>query len=154
VSAVDVAAYFLDTSTVVKRYVQEIGTAWVQSLTSPAAGHALFLVRITLAEVVAAVTRRERGGSLAAAAAAQALADFQYDFAQQYFVVDVSAGLVAQAAALARTHGLRGYDAVQLAAACEVHAQAPSLTLLSADADLNTAAAAEGLRVDDPNRHP
>jgi hypothetical protein len=59
-----VAAYFLDTSTVVKRYVQEIGTAWVQALLAPAAGHSLFLVRITLAELVAAVTRRERGGTI------------------------------------------------------------------------------------------
>jgi predicted nucleic acid-binding protein len=149
-----VAAYFLDTSTVVKRYVQEAGTAWVQALSAPAAGHSLFLVRITLAELVAAVTRRERGGTIAAPDAATALRDFQYDFAHQYFIVEVSAPLVARAASLARTHALRGYDAVQLAAALEVHAQAPSLTLLSADAGLNAAAAAEGLLVDNPNHHP
>jgi hypothetical protein len=61
---------------------------------------------------------------------------------------------VDRAAALARTHALPGYDAVQLAAALEVHALAPSLTLLSADAGLSAAAAAEGLSVDDPNHHP
>jgi uncharacterized protein len=49
---------------------------------------------------------------------------------------------------------LRGYDAVQLAAALEIHFQIPSLTLLSAGVDLNAAAAAEGLSVDDPNTHP
>jgi uncharacterized protein len=149
-----VAAYFLDTSTVVKRYARETGTAWVQALAAPAAGHALFLVRITQAELVAAVTRQERGGKIAPADAATALADFQHDFAHQYFLIEVSVALVARAAALARTHALRGYDAVQLAAALEVHAQAPSLTLLSADAGLNAAAAAEGLLVDDPNNHP
>lgn len=53
------AAYFLDTSTVVKRYVREIGTSWVQALAAPAAGHSLIVVRITLAETVAAVTRLE-----------------------------------------------------------------------------------------------
>ena len=148
------AVYYLDTSTIAKRYVQEIGTAWVQALCAPTAGHALFVARITLAEMVAAVTRRERGGFLSAQAAATALADFQYDFAHQYFIVEVSAALVAQAAALARTHALRGYDAVQLAAALEVQAQAPALTLLSADAGLNAAAVAEGLLVDDPNSHP
>ena len=111
-------------------------------------------MRIALVEMVAAVTRRERGGHISAQAAASALADFQYDFAHQYFVVEVTATLVDQAASLARTHALRGYDAVQLAAALEVHAQAPPLTLLSADANLNTAAAAEGLLVDDPNSHP
>ena len=148
------AAYFLDTSTVLKRYVQETGTAWVQALAAPTARHSLFVVRITLAETVAAITRRERGGSITPQDAATAVADFQLDFARQYRVVEVSAGLVAQAATLARRHALRGYDAVQLAAALEIHATDPSLTLLSADAELNAAATAEGLAVEDPNSHP
>jgi predicted nucleic acid-binding protein len=149
-----VAAYYFDTSTVLKRYVLETGTAWVQALAAPAARHSLFIVRITQAETVAAITRRERGGTITAPDAATALADFQIDFASQYRIVEVSAGLVAQAATLARRHGLRGYDAVQLAAVLEVHATDPSLTLISADTELNTAALAEGLAVDDPNRHP
>jgi uncharacterized protein len=149
-----VAAYFLDSSTVVKRYVREVGSAWVQALAAPTAGHTLFLARITLAETVAAVTRRERSAQLSAQDAATALADFQYDFVHQYRVVEISEPLVMRAAALARKHALRGYDAVQLAAALEVHSQAPSLTFLSADAGLNAAASAEGLLVDDPNSHP
>lgn len=146
--------FFRDTSTVLKRYIQETGTAWVQTLAAPAAGHSLIIVRITLAESVAAITRRERGGTIAPADAATALADFQLDFARQYLIIEVSASLVDQAAVLARKHGLRGYDAVQLAAALEAQARLPSLTLLSADAALNAAARAEGLAVDDPNSHP
>jgi len=149
-----VAAFFLDTSTVLKRYVQETGTAWVQALAAPTVRHSLFVVRIALAETVAAITRRERGGSITPQDAATAVADFQLDFARQYRVVEVSAGLVAQAATLARRHALRGYDAVQLVAALEIHATDSSLTLLSADAELNTAATAEGLAVEDPNSHP
>jgi hypothetical protein len=42
---------------------------------------------------------------------------------------------------------------VQLSAALEIHANDPSLTLLSADVELNSAAMAEGLTVDDPNSH-
>ncbi|MGA8348957.1 MAG: type II toxin-antitoxin system VapC family toxin [Isosphaeraceae bacterium] len=148
------AAFFLDTSTVLKRYVQETGTAWVQALAAPTVRHSLFVVRITLAETVAAITRRERGESITPQNAATAVADFQLDFARQYRVVEVSARLVAQAATLARRHALRGYDAVQLAAALEIHATDSSLTLLSADAELNTAATAEGLAVEDPNSHP
>ena len=147
------AAFFLDTSTVLKRYVQETGTAWVQALAAPTVRHSLFVVRITLAETVAAITRRERGESITPQNAATAVADFQLDFARQYRVVEVSARLVAQAATLARRHALRGYDAVQLAAALEIHATDSSLTLLSADAELNTAATAEGLSVEDPNSH-
>ncbi len=148
------AEFFLDTSTVLKRYVLEIGTPWVQALAAPATGHSLIIVRITLAETVAAITRRERGGSITPADAATAMADFQLDFARQYFIIEVSAPLIELAAALARKHGLRGYDAVQLAAALDTQARLPSLTLLSADADLNAAAMAEQLAVDDPNSHP
>jgi hypothetical protein len=53
-----VAIYFLDTSAVVKRYVLEIGTAWIQALTDPAAGNVHCIARITPPETVAAITRR------------------------------------------------------------------------------------------------
>lgn len=148
------AAFFLDTSTVLKRYVQETGTAWVQAIAVPTAGHSLIVARITLPETVAAITRRERGGSITPQNATFALAAFQQDFARQYVIVDISAALLDHAAALARAHGLRGYDATQLAAALEIRSQVPSLTLLSADLELNAAAATEGLAVDDPNSHP
>ncbi len=148
------AVDFLDASAVMKRYVQETGVAWVQALAAPNAGHSLIVARITLTETVAAITRRERGGSITPHDAATALADFQLDFARQYIIVEISAGIVAHAARLARRHGLRGYDAVQLAAALEIHANDSSMWLLSADVELNTAAAVEGLHVDDPNSHP
>jgi predicted nucleic acid-binding protein len=149
-----VAIYFLDTSAIVKRYVQETGTVWVQSLTAPPAGHIHFLARITLPETVAAISRRERGGHLTPADATDALTDFRHDFIHQYRIVDISTVLLDHAADLARTHVLRGYDAVQLAAALAVSGLVPSLTLISADGDLNTAALAEGLAVDNPNAHP
>jgi hypothetical protein len=60
--------------------------------------------------------------------------------------------------ALAETHAIRGYDAVQLAAAVEVRAASlaagTTMTLISADLSLNTAAVAEGVSVEDPNLHP
>lgn len=59
---------------------------------------------------------------------------------------------------LAERHGVRGYDAVQLAAARATDAVARSVgtpaTLVSADLELNAAAAAEGIAVEDPNNHP
>jgi hypothetical protein len=154
-----VAAYFFDSSAVVKRYVQEMGTAWVLSVMDPAAGHALYVARITGVEVVSALTRQTRSGAVAPEAAATALMQFRHDFTHQYRTVDITPSLITRAMGLAETHALRGYDAVQCAAALVVHTyrQAlgmPLLTLVSADDALNTAAAAEGLLVDDPNAHP
>ena len=45
------AAYFLDTSAVVKAYVQETGTSWIRNLAAPASGHFLYLARIAEVEV-------------------------------------------------------------------------------------------------------
>jgi uncharacterized protein len=149
-----VAVYFLDTSAIVERHILETGTAWMQALTDPAAGNMHCIARITRPETVAAITRRERGGHIAPADAITALNDFDQDFAQQYLIVAMSDALIDHAAVLARTHGLRGYDAVQLAAALEVWSQIPSTVLVSGDGDLNAAATAEGMAVDNPNAHP
>jgi predicted nucleic acid-binding protein len=85
-------------------------------------------VRITLAETIAAITCRERGSTITPKDAVAALADFRLDFARQYIMVEVSAGLFAQAATLARKYALRCYDAVQLAAALEIRANDPFMT--------------------------
>ena len=58
---------------------------------------------------------------------------------------------------LAERKGLRGDDAVQLAAARAAITASRTLgavvTLVSADLDLNAAAVAEGIAVEDPNTH-
>jgi predicted nucleic acid-binding protein len=104
------------------------------------------------------VTRRQRDGAFSAAEAAAALVDCTDDLAHQYRQVDITSRLITQAIERAKTYALRGYDAIQLAAVLTVHvareAQGFSrLTLVSADHELNAAAVAEGLLVDDPNVH-
>jgi hypothetical protein len=67
-------------------------------------------------------------------------------------VVALTPWVVDRATALARTHVLRGYDAVQLASALclgEEHGISP-LTLVSADDELNAAAAAEAMEALNP----
>lgn len=71
-----------------------------------------------------------------------------------YFRVAVTDAVIHSAMALARRYALRGYDAVQLATALEVKQSMPSVILVSADVELNAAAMAENLAVEDPNSHP
>jgi predicted nucleic acid-binding protein len=72
---------------------------------------------------------------------------------KDYRIAEITVPLLQRAASLADTHALRGYDAVQLAAAIEVRLQVPALILVSGDGDLNAAATAEGLPVEDQNTH-
>jgi predicted nucleic acid-binding protein len=154
-----VTVYFFDSSAIVKRYVRETGTAWVINITDLTMDNRIYVARITGVEVVSAITRQGRGGGLSITDAASAIEQFRYDFVNEYRVIEISQALIDRAMSLAETHALRGYDAVQLAAALEVNTrrlafEMPVLTLVSADVALNAVATVEGLPVQDPNAHP
>ena len=57
------AAYYLDTSALVKEYVTEVGHLWVRALCRPSAGDTLFVSQLTSIELEVALTRKalERG---------------------------------------------------------------------------------------------
>jgi predicted nucleic acid-binding protein len=161
------AAYFFDSSALVKRYVNETGSGWVQTITDAAMGHEVYIARITTVEVIAAFVRRARSGSIDALTAAAATAQFKTDAAADYRIIELTGELAGHAIAATERHGLRGYDAVQLATALEINdrlrAQLLALGLpintypcfiVTSDIDLNIAAVAEGLAVEDPNAHP
>ena len=152
------ALIFTDTSAVVKRYVQETGSVWVSSLFTAVPTNRVAVVSITSVEVVAAITRRVRGGTITQADATSACALFLADLNTDYRIVPITDDLLRQAIRLAQLYSLRGYDAVQLAAANEVSrlrvtAGATPVIFVSADKELNAAALGEGLTVDDPNAH-
>jgi len=165
-----VAIYFFDSSGLVKRYVAEIGTAWTQGITDPSTRNGIYIAQITGVEVIAAINKRAAGGtpSISKADAAKATAEFQLDYANQYNALEITEQIILEAMTLAETHVLRGYDAVQLAAAMAINSQllaanaalglstsiGPVLTLISSDIELNAAAVTEGLTVDDPINHP
>jgi predicted nucleic acid-binding protein len=109
---------------------------------------------MTQMETISAVIRRVRGGSLTARDASTVLLDFGCDLTLQYRIIEISTGVINQAAILIERHALRAYDAVQLSSAIEMRKQAPSLVLVSADAELNAAEASERLLVENRNMYP
>jgi hypothetical protein len=74
-------------------------------------------------------------------------------------LIGVTLALIERAIELTGKHRLRGYDAVQLAAAIELPERwldlgSPSPIFVSADNNLNRAAKAEGFIVENPNDYP
>jgi len=154
-----VSVYFLDSSALVKRYVAELGTPWVQRVADPTSRNRLIIARITQVEVAGALARREREGFLDSDAISQALDTLRYDLDTQYQVVELDPGVAEAATQLVRLHPLRAYDAVQLASAQQVYAAFaqgtdPPFTFLTADDRLLAVAESVGLPTDNPNRHP
>ena len=54
------AMYFLDSSAIVKRYFQEPGHEWIETLHDPNQGHVLYIAQAALVEVVASICRKAR----------------------------------------------------------------------------------------------
>ncbi len=153
------ADYFFDSSGLTKRYAREIGSAWVESITDLASGNTIFIAEITQVEVTAAIARKMRGGFLTVADGNLAFAKLQHDITDEYLLVEINSGVLQDAVNLVKKHFLRGYDAVQLAVALRTNQEnvsfgLPSIIFVSADNDLNDAALAEGLSVENPNNYP
>ncbi len=135
-----------------KRYRNEPGSQQVSSLIDSA--EHLIIARLTKVEVSAALVRRARRANAEAVAEVNAaLAAFDEEILRSFDIVELDETVMEQAAIMARKHGLRGADAIQLA--CAIFAQHDGSdaqhALLSADDELNAAAIAEGLRVENPN---
>lgn len=157
------ATYFLDSSALVKRYINETGSAWVLELFTQTLNNEFFVAAITGVEIVAAVARRARGGSIAATDAALVCNQLRSELQTDYQVVEITEGIISSGMTLAETQaetqGLRGYDAVQLAAGrainelCIANELSPTI-FVSADEELNRAAVNEGLLIENPNHYP
>jgi len=152
------AAYFLDTSALVKRYVVEAGHQWIRSLYTDRPKHTLVISQITLAECVATLCRKLREQSISVTERDMFISLFYRHHRRLYSTVQVTNALCIQAGTLCQAHRLRAYDAVQLACALAYRQRAlshhlPAPIFVSADAQLLSFATTEGLVTENPNVH-
>lgn len=151
--------YYLDTSALIKRYLNETGSQWIRDLTEPTAGHLFITSRLTTVEASSAFARRLHEGSVTPAEHADNLDAFTEDRLTLYHLVELRSDNLDLARDLVLRQPLRTLDALQLAAALVVNRlfanlNLPSLIFLSADDHLLRIAQAEGLPTDNPSRHP
>jgi predicted nucleic acid-binding protein len=111
---------YLDTSALVKLYLEEEGSAEVRAAVD--AAEAVCTSMVAYAEVHAALARATREGRITEEERARAVADFRADW-PEYAVVQVTQRVVDLAAELALVHGLRGFDAIYLGSALLVRAE-------------------------------
>jgi len=151
--------YYLDTSALLKRYVDEVGSAWLRRALASAHEIVIVTTELLIVEVISALNRRVREGTVTAHNYVRLSARFRDDCRDAYHLIAPVGAIIDVACSLLERHPLRAYDAVHLATALSINqrlteAGEVGLAFLSADARLNDAAAAEGLAVDNPNDHP
>jgi predicted nucleic acid-binding protein len=147
--------HFLDSSALLKRYREENGSGWMLELSRNS--ERLIVARLAHVEVTAAIVRRGRESTESSQRMAPALAALDSDMEKEFQVVEFTEPLIARAIKLTKAHALRAADAIQLACALLARAELPGTMefyLVSADEELNRAAIAEGLPVENPNLHP
>lgn len=154
-----VNAYFLDSSALVKRYIPEIGSAWINAIAFPNTGNLIIIFRITWIEVLSALARRQREGNLSNADVNLIIQQFCFDLNNQCQIVELDQALAETAGQLVNQYPLRAYDAVQLASVLRIQSAFASTTstlliFLTADDRLLTIAQTAGLVTDNPNNHP
>ena len=147
--------YFFDSSALVKRYVSENGTSWVRGVAAVSAGNIIFIAKLTRVEVVSALMRRKRDGSLSARTAQAARLYVERHTVREYEVLKMSDTILEQAEGLLDKHPLRAADAIQLASGLDGHRtlisdRRPAPIFVSSDIRLLTATTTEGLQVYQP----
>jgi len=135
----------LDTSALVKRYIQEPGSLDLRVQFEKADMQAT--AQITFVEAIAALAKAVRTGNIARKNASQIMVILQQEWANLQNI-EISDELVNQAAMLAWQHDLRGYDAVHLASALAWQARfGEPITMTTYDLQLWTIAQQVGLAV-------
>ncbi|MBI5446717.1 MAG: type II toxin-antitoxin system VapC family toxin [Deltaproteobacteria bacterium] len=137
---------YLDSSSLVKLYVEETHSEQVRRWVDEATVVSTSVVAYP--EAAAAFARKAREGGIEPESLAPIVAALEGDWSE-YAVIGVSER---PAGGLAVKHGLRGFDAIHLAAALELATETTGapIAFSSFDARLNRAAVSEGLAVLEP----
>ncbi len=154
------STYYFDTSALVKLYVPEVGSEWVDLLIGARDSevhprHVVAISEIGVVEVSAALARRERDGGISTSDRSIVRKRFERDCYERFFLLAVRRDVILRASDLAPRRALRAYDALHLATALVLSdtlglASMALPTFVSADGALNVAAAEEGLEVVEP----
>jgi predicted nucleic acid-binding protein len=151
--------YYLDASALVKHYVAELGSVWLEGAVFRPDDVLVLTSRVTMVEVWSALARRKREASISSQHHADALDAFREDCLTLYRFVEFEPPVVDCAGQLLDRYPLRAYDAVQVSSCliagrtlAQIDLSLP--TFLSADDRLLAIARTEGLPADNPNLHP
>jgi predicted nucleic acid-binding protein len=145
------ALYFLDTSALVKLYVQEPGTDRLLPLVIDRPDNRFAVLATSTVEIRSAIRRRQRAGDIDASVADAILDSVRAHMETRFIRQAVNETVIDAALEMIDRYTLRAYDAVHLAgclALCATAAEA--FTFVCSDHRLLEAAQSEQLRVFDP----
>jgi predicted nucleic acid-binding protein len=134
---------YLDTSSMIKLYVEEEDSGKIASLVQSSKVTATSL--IAYVEARAAFARRFRERAFTSSEYGHLVSSFDEDWGY-YMIMSVTAELVRLAGGLAEKHGLRGFDAIHLSSAMGLRQEISAPVIFSCcDQKLQKASQLEGM---------
>lgn len=146
--------YFLDSNIIVKYYVEEPGSEWVHLLVDEPDNLCL-ISEITVVEVAAALSQLRRAKRFGRNRMLNTFAKFQEDIYIGLFLSRaLDAEVLKTAADIALSHPIKGYDAIQVAAALTAEDLSSfEVVFVSGDKQALRAAKLEAMETDNPFDH-
>jgi predicted nucleic acid-binding protein len=136
---------YLDTSSLVKLYVEEIDSEKINNIANKAA--VISTSKLAYAEVRSAFARKQKEGGFSTSVLRKIVEDFNKDW-ESYFLIEITDGLIRFAGNIAEKYLLRGFDSIHLASAVNLRNKINSAIYFSShDTRLNQAAEKEGINV-------
>ena len=134
---------YIDTSDLVKLYVDEIGSDAIKEIVRKAA--IISTSKVAYAEARSAFARKQRDDGFSAKVLRKIVEDLNREW-ENYFLIEVTDGLIRSAGDIAEKHLLRGFDSIHLASAINLKNKIGSEVYFSStDEKLNQAAGKEGI---------
>ncbi len=136
---------YLDTSSLVKLYVEETGSEKIKDIAYNAT--VISTSKVAYAEARAAFARKQKEDGFSITNLRKIVEDLNRDW-ESYFIIEITDGLIRSAGDIAEKHLLRGFDSIHLASAINLKDKTGAEIYFSSnDAKLNRAAEKEKILV-------
>ena len=145
--------YYLDTSVIIKLYLNEPRTeVMIRLLDEIDSDDRLHTSWFTILELTSVILRLAKGGRLGTNTADSIVAGSQHQIGETFLVWPIDESVLTEALAVVERHTLRSPDAIHLATAMSIFQLTPELdkVLVTSDRELLAAGVESGMEVLDP----